>query len=153
MTTQTMISAAESSMIGAPSDSTSSSPSLVFYKEFATTRPLPLPNTVALGALVRDFEMDGTKAEHLARARQNLSAMLYEDEPDTLSAIRLSAGLSQNQLAERINTSQSYIARLESGRNDPGTDMVARIANALGVDEAVAFLAIRKQIATRGQGV
>ena len=44
---------------------------------------------------------------------------------------RLAAGLSQTQLAEKIGTAQSHIALIEQGKNDPGTDLITRIAEAL----------------------
>jgi ribosome-binding protein aMBF1 (putative translation factor) len=39
---------------------------------------------------------------------------------------RLRAGLSQTQLAKRMKTTQSAIARLESGRAKPSTRTLAR---------------------------
>jgi ribosome-binding protein aMBF1 (putative translation factor) len=43
---------------------------------------------------------------------------------------RTAAGLSQAQLARRMKTSQSYIARLESGKVRPSTDALERFAHA-----------------------
>ena len=43
---------------------------------------------------------------------------------------RTAAGLSQSQLARRMKTSQSYIARIESGRVRPSTDALERFAQA-----------------------
>ena len=43
---------------------------------------------------------------------------------------RTAAGLSQSQLAKRMKTSQSYIARIESGRVRPSTDALERFAHA-----------------------
>ena len=45
---------------------------------------------------------------------------------------RARAGLSQAQLAERMNTSQSAIARLESGRFRPSTWTLEKLAAATG---------------------
>jgi ribosome-binding protein aMBF1 (putative translation factor) len=45
---------------------------------------------------------------------------------------RVRAGLSQEQLAERMNTSQSTIARLESGTTLPSTKTLLRFAEATG---------------------
>ena len=47
---------------------------------------------------------------------------------------REEAGLSQRELAERIGTTQSAIARLESGGVLPTIATLARIADALGND-------------------
>jgi predicted transcriptional regulator len=47
-----------------------------------------------------------------------------------LIAARTAAGLSQAQLARRMETSQSYIARLEGGKVRPPTDALERFAHA-----------------------
>ena len=62
---------------------------------------------------------------------------------------KCSAGLSQSQLADKLATSQPYIARLETGKLDPGTDMIAKLALALNKDESLIFSAIRNQRKTR----
>jgi DNA-binding XRE family transcriptional regulator len=49
-----------------------------------------------------------------------------------LIAARARAGLSQAQDAERMGTSQSTVARLESGRTLPSMRTLARYANATG---------------------
>ena len=43
---------------------------------------------------------------------------------------RTAAGLSQSQLAKKMKTSQSYIARIESGKVRPSTDALERFAQA-----------------------
>ncbi len=45
---------------------------------------------------------------------------------------RIRAGLSQAQLAERMKTSQSAVARLESGQTLPSTKTLVRFAKATG---------------------
>jgi transcriptional regulator with XRE-family HTH domain len=42
----------------------------------------------------------------------------------------LDEGLSQSQLARRMKTSQSYIARIEGGKVRPSTDALERFAQA-----------------------
>ena len=43
---------------------------------------------------------------------------------------RMAAGLSQSQLARRMKTSQSCIARIEGGKVRPSTDALERFAQA-----------------------
>ena len=43
---------------------------------------------------------------------------------------RTAAGLSQSQLARRMKTSQSYVARIEGGKVRPSTDALERVAQA-----------------------
>src|SRR6266566_5202821 len=45
---------------------------------------------------------------------------------------RVTAGLTQEQLAQRMHTTQSVIARLESGRTRPSTQTLERLAAATG---------------------
>jgi ribosome-binding protein aMBF1 (putative translation factor) len=49
-----------------------------------------------------------------------------------LARARLRAGLSQAELAARMGTSQSTIARLESGQTVPSTKTLLRLAKATG---------------------
>lgn len=42
--------------------------------------------------------------------------------------------ISQLQLAEKCNSSQTYIAEIEVGKKFPSLDMIERIASALGVE-------------------
>lgn len=149
MTTSTAPLPSESWATGAPSSPKSNPTGLIHKFEFSAPRSLPLPGSVNVDALVKEAEADTNKAAYMQRARKRLAATLYADEPETLSALRLAAGYSQAQLADKASTSQPHIARIERGQTDPGTDMVARIAKALGVDEMRVYRAIRKQLETR----
>lgn len=57
----------------------------------------------------------------------------------TLIAARTRAGLSQSQLARRMKTSQSYIARIEGGKVRPSTDALERFAEATGSRLRIVF--------------
>ena len=50
----------------------------------------------------------------------------------TLIEARKRAGLSQTELARRMKTSQSDVARIESGKVRPSTDALRRFAHATG---------------------
>jgi ribosome-binding protein aMBF1 (putative translation factor) len=52
---------------------------------------------------------------------------------------RAIAGLTQEQLAQRMETMQSVIARLESGRARPSTQTLDRLANATGTRLKISF--------------
>lgn len=49
------------------------------------------------------------------------------------------AGLTQQQLAERMHTTQAVIARLESGRVKPSTRTLERLAAATGMRLRISF--------------
>lgn len=52
---------------------------------------------------------------------------------------RVQASLTQEQLAERMDTTQSVIARLESGRVRPSTQTLERLATATGTRLKISF--------------
>jgi transcriptional regulator with XRE-family HTH domain len=49
-----------------------------------------------------------------------------------LIAARARAGLSQSEVAQRMGTTQSVVARLESGKRPPSMRTVERFAKAVG---------------------
>jgi transcriptional regulator with XRE-family HTH domain len=53
---------------------------------------------------------------------------------DLVREARRRAGLSQRELAERAGTTQSAIARLETGRTTPSFDAVLRLVRLCGLD-------------------
>jgi transcriptional regulator with XRE-family HTH domain len=57
---------------------------------------------------------------------------------------RLRSGLSQAELAKRMKTTQSTVARLESGRGLPSTRTLSRFAKATGHRLKVSFEPVRK---------
>jgi transcriptional regulator with XRE-family HTH domain len=59
---------------------------------------------------------------------------------EQVSERRRQLGLSQQQLAELTGTTQSAIARLESGGRPPRIDTLLRITNALDCDLEVRLL-------------
>ena len=56
-----------------------------------------------------------------------------------LITARTRAGLSQTQLARRMRTSQSYVARIEGGKVRPSTDALERFAQATGTTLRITF--------------
>jgi transcriptional regulator with XRE-family HTH domain len=72
--------------------------------------------------------------KHLAGADEG---WLFSQIAGQVSDRRRELGLSQAQLAELCETTQSAIARLESGGRPPRIDTLLRIANALDCELAV----------------
>lgn len=52
---------------------------------------------------------------------------------------RSHAGLTQQQLAKRMSTTQAVIARLESGRSSPSTQTLERLACSTGTKLKITF--------------
>ena len=71
-----------------------------------------------------------------------------EEEFALIAAVakaRARAGLSQAQLAKRMKTTQSAVARLESGRGRPSTRTLTRFAKATGHRLKISFEPVRKR--------
>jgi ribosome-binding protein aMBF1 (putative translation factor) len=83
---------------------------------------MTIPFEVIKAELLADPEV---KREYDALAAE------FEFSAELLRA-RLRAGLSQAELAARMGTSQSAIARLESGQTLPSTKTLLRFAEATG---------------------
>jgi len=58
----------------------------------------------------------------------------------TLKEERLKAGLTQEQLAEKIGTKKTYISRIENGRSDVQLSTLFRIFEGLGRKVSVTIL-------------
>ena len=69
-----------------------------------------------------------------------------EDEFALAAAIaqaRANAGLTQEEVAQRMQTTQSNIARLEAGRTTPSTRTLEKFAQAVGARLRISFEPIR----------
>lgn len=62
-------------------------------------------------------------------------------------ALREKRGLSQRELAERLGTTQSAIARLEAGNVTPSLATLDKLADALGVELVVSFVDLNDRLA------
>ncbi|SFL47257.1 Helix-turn-helix domain-containing protein [Gracilibacillus orientalis] len=56
-----------------------------------------------------------------------------------LRSLRKSLNLTTQEVANRVNISQSYISRFENNRSVPDVDMLSKILKALGTDMASFF--------------
>jgi transcriptional regulator with XRE-family HTH domain len=56
-----------------------------------------------------------------------------------MAQARAAAGLTQAEVAERMHTTQSNIARLEAGRSTPSTRTLERFAQAVGARLRISF--------------
>lgn len=62
----------------------------------------------------------------------------------SLIEVRLAAGLTQAQLAERMETTQSVVARLECGRGNPSTRTLEALARSTGTRLRISFEPIER---------
>ena len=61
-----------------------------------------------------------------------------------LIAARARAGLSQTEVAQKMGTSQSTIARLESGNGKPTLNTLEKFAEATGMEVQIALVPKRR---------
>lgn len=85
-------------------------------------------------------------AESFAKWRKDPAYVRAYDELEEEFALaeamiraRAEAGLTQEQLAARMHTTQAVIARLESGRAKPSTRTLERLAEATGTRLRIRF--------------
>ena len=77
--------------------------------------------------------------QHLSRmADESRSSASFQLARSLIEA-RTRAGLSQTQLARRMKTSQSYVARIEGGQVRPSTAALERLAKATGSRLTITF--------------
>jgi DNA-binding XRE family transcriptional regulator len=147
MTALKVESGSESYLTGQPSSPRSAdfAGGQLIVCEFSASRPVPLANTRSLSDVVAEFAQNADVAEKLPAARRRVGQTLFGNELSSLAAMRLNAGLSQAGLAVKAETSQPHIARIEKGQTDPGTDLIVRVANALGVEPSRVFDAVCAQ--------
>lgn len=88
-------------------------------------------------AKVRDLHKKWMKN---AEYREAYEALKPEFEvARAIIQLRGDAGLTQEELAQRLHTKQSVVARLESGRGRPSTQTLQRLAEATGTRLRISF--------------
>lgn len=89
-----------------------------------------------LGDYLRRIERNPARAAAMAKARQRLAQSMSKqsdnESPTSLAALRLRAGLSQTQMAERMQTQQPAVARFERDPSNLGFLTLLAIASAVG---------------------
>lgn len=70
--------------------------------------------------------------------REKLEVFLHE-VADMVKMARMRTGLTQAQLAQRMNVKREFIVRLESGKQNTTLETIYRAADALGKKVEVRF--------------
>lgn len=71
-----------------------------------------------LADITQDHEKKPKRAAALARARQRMADRVFDQQPVTLAALRLKAGLSQAKLADLLGNSQPSYSLIECGKRE-----------------------------------
>ncbi|WP_234196912.1 MULTISPECIES: helix-turn-helix domain-containing protein [Pseudacidovorax] len=64
---------------------------------------------------------------------------------EAIAEARAAAGLTQAEVAERMQTTQSNIARMEAGRSSPSTRTLEKFAHAIGARLKISFDPVRSR--------
>lgn len=88
----------------------------------------------SISEIVDRWEKDESRREALKKARTRIKNKFYGEDGETVRTIRLSKGLSQEQLATLIGTSQPHIAKIERGTQNVLIDTCRRLCEVLGID-------------------
>ena len=99
------------------------------------------------GEFLARRQRDPERAKRLSKAREKLGQALVATygEASGLAALRLSKGLSQTELAARMETQQPSIARWERAPQNMQFDTMEDMAHALGVELLAVIQAIKSQ--------
>lgn len=104
---------------------------------------------MARGVSVKDrmvrLEADPAKARALNAARAGIGAVMQarNEGRATLATLRMAAGLSQTQLAQKMETKQGNISRWEKNPGDMHATTILKMARALNVDSTRVLEAIQ----------
>lgn len=104
------------------------------FEQYATPAvPTPEKHT-SIGDLVTKWDKDEKRRAAMEEARRWAADTLHGEDGDTLRTLRLRKGWSQVQLAERLSTSQSHVARMERGTENLAISTCRRLCEVFGID-------------------
>ena len=86
---------------------------------------------------IKDLHKEWSRDPKYRKAYKELA--LEFELASVLVTARLHAGLTQEQLAKRMKTTQSTVARLEGGRANPSTKTLEKFAQATGTRLKIRF--------------
>jgi DNA-binding XRE family transcriptional regulator len=111
--------------------STESVAAIYVFNDFVEVKK-PKNGFVSMDDFLVDLESDSDFSESLPAGRKWVADSFYKDK-NSLSKLRLEKGWSQKQLAEKLNTKQPYIARIENGIEDIQLSTIKKLAKIFGL--------------------
>lgn len=115
------------------------------YEEFANP-PVAIPKKyTAITDIVRELERTEQGRVAMEDARKWIGETLHSEEDMTVRSMRLKKGWSQIQLARKLGTSQSHIARIERGSENLYIDTCRRLCDVFKIDMNMLNQALQNQ--------
>ena len=107
---------------------------VVRYEDYAQ----PPVNTPAkhqsIADLMAELEADADFRDDIQQARGWVADEFYAEDGDTIRTLRLRRGWSQAQLAEKLATSQSHVAKIERGKENLHISTCRKLRKAFDID-------------------
>ncbi|WP_295433098.1 helix-turn-helix transcriptional regulator [uncultured Thiodictyon sp.] len=122
-------------VVGAAGEATSRTRCQVFaFEAYIAPQPPAPTKYTSISQLVDDLEKDDQGRAALEAGRRWVADTFYDEDGDTVRALRLRLGWSQTRLAEALQTSQSHVARIERGTENLTIETCRKISRVLGID-------------------
>lgn len=107
---------------------------VVRYEDYAQP-PVQAPaKHQSIADFMAELEADADFRDDIQQARTWVADEFYAGEGDTIRTLRLRRGWSQAQLAEKLATSQSHIAKIERGKENLHISTCRKLCLAFGID-------------------
>ena len=81
-----------------------------------------------------ELKSDESLNAELEKARSWVADEFYAEDGDTIRTTRLRSGWSQAQLASKLETSQSHVARIERGKENLQISTCRKLCRVFGID-------------------
>jgi hypothetical protein len=119
-----------------------SEPAVTYFKHVLEETVPPREGFIDADDFLAEVEQDLGSRDDLIAARHAIAKLVRDKCDSPLTAMRLSAGLSQRELAKIMKTTQSYISRIECNGGDLVISTLERLSKALRVDVTEVFHAV-----------
>ncbi len=112
---------------------TAATPGVVVQCEFSV-KPTPLSQkNKRFGSLLDRINADDDLRSEMKAARSWVADTFVSQEGDTIRSLRMKNGWSQQDFADRLDSTQAQVARIEKGNTDPRRSTCKKIREALGI--------------------
>ena len=107
---------------------------VINYEDYAQP-PVKTPaKHQSIEDLMAELNADATFRDEIEKARTWVADEFYAEDGETIRAQRLRRGWSQTQLAEKLGTRQSHVARIERGSENVQISTCRKLCKAFGID-------------------
>ncbi|MCH8071675.1 MAG: helix-turn-helix transcriptional regulator [Proteobacteria bacterium] len=130
-------------LVGFEDSVTKTKPKVIVFPE--PVWPASPAGYKSIDDVVAKFESTDKGRFAMKHGRTWVAKAFYGDVGETIRTLRLTKGLSQSELAKSLGTSQSHVARIERGRENPLIKTCRRLCDALGIDMNTLDEAMRRQ--------